>query len=319
MPAARPALSTLVLALGLLAPGAAGQAPMPPVDDWVPSPNITRRTGPRPIRFVVIHTCNAYWRALNWFHTPDSHVSAHFTISETGRLGQSVREEDDAWHSGNGAYNRESIGIEHVGRVDVDGSYTDACLRKSAALTRYLCDRYGIPIDRDHIVGHVEVPGATHTDPGRYFPWDYYLSLVRAAGQTGSMPVDRSVRAVEVTASVLNVRDGVWGTILGQVERGDRFVRTGAQSGWIRIWYGGRQGWFYGGYTRPVSTGRAFVIESPRAPVRSRPGADQRLLGRAHEGEAYVRRGRSGAWRRIQWDDRRGWLHSNRAKSVPIR
>ncbi|MET9133681.1 hypothetical protein [Streptomyces antibioticus] len=41
--------------------------------------------------------------------------------------------------------------------------------------------RYGIPVDREHIVGHVEVPGTDHTDPGEHWDWDRYMKLVAAA------------------------------------------------------------------------------------------------------------------------------------------
>ena len=43
---------------------------------------------------------------------------------------------------------RTSIGIEHEGFVDNPAWFTDAMYRSSAALTRYLCDKYGIPKDR---------------------------------------------------------------------------------------------------------------------------------------------------------------------------
>jgi hypothetical protein len=51
--------------------------------------------------------------------------------------------------------------------------------RASARLAAWLCRRSLIPIDRNHIIGHAEVPGADHTDPGRYWNWPLYLQLVR--------------------------------------------------------------------------------------------------------------------------------------------
>ena len=35
-----------------------------------------------------------------------------------------------------------------------------------------------VPADREHLVGHAEVPGADHTDPGPYWDWDRYIGLV---------------------------------------------------------------------------------------------------------------------------------------------
>ena len=37
--------------------------------------------------------------------------------------------------------------------------------------------KYGIPADRQHIIGHNEVPDATHSDPGA-FPWEAYMQRV---------------------------------------------------------------------------------------------------------------------------------------------
>lgn len=53
--------------------------------------------------------------------------------------------------------------------------------RSSAALTKYLCDRYGIAKDRSHIIGHSEAPGNDHTDPGVNWNWTYYMQLVGAS------------------------------------------------------------------------------------------------------------------------------------------
>ncbi|MFD8961334.1 N-acetylmuramoyl-L-alanine amidase, partial [Streptomyces anulatus] len=49
---------------------------------------------------------------------------------------------------------------------------------RSARLTADICDRHGIPKDREHIVGHHEVPGSDHTDPGVHWDWERYLRLV---------------------------------------------------------------------------------------------------------------------------------------------
>lgn len=55
-----------------------------------------------------------------------------------------------------------SLGIEHEG-VLVDGArwYTEEMYQASARLVRYLAARYRIPLDREHILGHDELPGLT--------------------------------------------------------------------------------------------------------------------------------------------------------------
>lgn len=151
------------------------------------------------IRYVVIHTTQGgYSGAVSWFRNPAASVSAHYVIrSSDGEVTQMVHHGDTAWHAGNRTYNQESIGIEHEGFVDApERWYTDAMYRASAALTRHLCDTYGIPIDRAHIIGHVEVPGATHTDPGTGWDWDRYMGLVR--GEPPRPRYDASVGASSI-------------------------------------------------------------------------------------------------------------------------
>lgn len=151
---------------------------------WVPASTsnytVASRPSSYPVDFVVIHvTQETYDDTLAIFQNPERQVSAHYVVSSAeGRIGQCVREKDVAWHAGNWDYNTRSIGIEHEGWVDQPEWFTDAMYGASAALTRTLCDRYGIPKTREHIIGHHEVPGATHTDPGEHWDWARYLSMV---------------------------------------------------------------------------------------------------------------------------------------------
>ncbi|TDC94251.1 amidase [Nonomuraea deserti] len=129
---------------------------------------------------VVIHvTQGSYAGTISWFQNPSANVSAHYVVkSSNGAITQMVRDKDVAWHAGNWSYNTRSIGIEHEGWVDDASWFTDAMYRASAALTRHLCDKYGIPKTRTGIIGHNEVPGATHTDPGRHWNWTTYMNYV---------------------------------------------------------------------------------------------------------------------------------------------
>lgn len=151
---------------------------------WTPASSsnytVANRPSDYPINYVIIHvTEGSYASAISWFQNPSAQVSAHYVIrSSDGQITQMVREKDIAWHAGNWDYNTRAIGIEHEGFVDDGSWFTDAMYRASAALTRNICDKYGIPKDRTHIIGHVEVPGSTHTDPGPYWNWTYYMQLV---------------------------------------------------------------------------------------------------------------------------------------------
>ncbi|MFD8588490.1 N-acetylmuramoyl-L-alanine amidase [Streptomyces sp. NPDC059637] len=134
------------------------------------------------INKVVVHvTQGSYAGAISWFQNPSAQVSAHYVIrSSDGQITQSVRNKDTAWHARSA--NSSSLGIEHEGYVTNPSWFTDAMYRASAALTRHLCDQYGIPKDRLHILGHNELPDNDHTDPGQYWDWAYYMQLVRGDG-----------------------------------------------------------------------------------------------------------------------------------------
>lgn len=162
------------------------------------------RPGSNPINKIIIHVTQGSWSgAINWFLNPDAQVSAHYTVrSSDGVVGQSVREKDIAWHAGNWSYNQTSIGIEHEGYVNNPAWFTEAMYDSSAKLSAYLCKKYGIPVDRSHIIGHNEVPdpydpsktggAGHHTDPGSYWNWSKYMDYVRYyAGSGPAPPADR--------------------------------------------------------------------------------------------------------------------------------
>jgi N-acetyl-anhydromuramyl-L-alanine amidase AmpD len=157
------------------------------------------RPSSNPVNKIVVHVTQGSWSgALSWFNDSKAKASAHYTVrSSDGFVGQSVREKDIAWHAGNWSYNQTSIGIEHEGYVSDSKWFTEAMYVSSAKLSAHLAKKYDIPIDRDHIIGHDEVPdpdnpgqygGASHhTDPGSYWDWDKYMSYVRYyAGDTSS-------------------------------------------------------------------------------------------------------------------------------------
>lgn len=149
-----------------------------------------------PITRIVIHTTEGpYASAIREFAHAGTRSSAAYVIrSSDGAITQMVHEKDVAWHSGNREYNATSIGIEHEAFVHDCSWYTNAMYRSSARLVAYLTSKYGIPIDRSHIIGHSQVPDpfhpggfggfARHTDPGPCWNWRKYMRLVRAdAGQ----------------------------------------------------------------------------------------------------------------------------------------
>ncbi|MEV0370917.1 N-acetylmuramoyl-L-alanine amidase [Streptomyces sp. NPDC050636] len=152
---------------------------------WVEASPENWRRADRPADYeidrVVIHVVQgSYATALKVFQDPDHEAAAHYVVRKDGHVAQLARELDVAFHAGNRGYNERSVGIEHEGFVDRPESFTGAMYASSARLTAGICRRYGFPADREYIVGHVEVPGTDHTDPGPHWDWDRYLKLVRA-------------------------------------------------------------------------------------------------------------------------------------------
>ncbi|MFE9724101.1 peptidoglycan-binding protein [Streptomyces sp. NPDC005794] len=164
------------------------QSPDYPPALWVAAHSANFATGrTAALDKVVIHvTQGSYAGTISWFQNATSQVSSHYVVrSSDGQITQMVRDADTAYHAKSA--NASSLGIEHEGFVDNPSWFTDTMYRSSAALTRYLCDRYGIPKDRSHIVGHVEVPGNDHTDPGVHWNWAYYMQLVGGSAGGGDV------------------------------------------------------------------------------------------------------------------------------------
>ncbi len=149
-----------------------------------------RRAGSKVDR-VVIHTAQGTLNGTAaWFATAGRNpaTSAHYIIGEQGEIIQCVPDDMCAIHCGTPlekGWNDRSIGIEHAGFVDDGHPPSESMLAASAKVTAIMCRKFGIPMDRQHIIGHVEVPHDPakpfHTDPGHEWPWSRYMDLVRAA------------------------------------------------------------------------------------------------------------------------------------------
>ncbi len=163
------------------------------------------------IRYIIIHDAEGtYDGTILWLQNPESANSSHYVIrSSDGQITQMLPTKDVGWHSANANINRQSIGIEHEGYA-VEGAtwYTEAMYRSSAKLVRYLAKKYGIPLDRNHILGHEDIThghessiAGAHWDPGAFWNWDHYMALVR-----GDADTTQSVVAGEVNQGVVAIR-----------------------------------------------------------------------------------------------------------------
>ena len=168
---------------------AAVAAPAP--SQFASQQNYTQAARPmRAIHFIVIHVSEGgFLGTVSWLRDPRAHASANFVVDRNGRVQELVPLHDIAWHSGNWAVNEQSIGIENVGFTGDPSGFTAAEYRATARLAAVVARRALMPIDRQHIIGHYQVPDPNdptqgggidrHTDPGTYWRWGYFMNLVQ--------------------------------------------------------------------------------------------------------------------------------------------
>ncbi len=137
------------------------------------SPNFAvGRKGYKP-EIIVLHIMDGSLGGTDsWFATPSSQVSSHYGVGLNGEIHQYVDEENTAWTQGlkippinlpptfklykQGLNpNVYCLSIEHEGHDLSKAPQTQ--LNSTVELIRAMAGRWGIPIDRDHIIGHYEV------------------------------------------------------------------------------------------------------------------------------------------------------------------
>ncbi|MCI9888639.1 N-acetylmuramoyl-L-alanine amidase [Micrococcales bacterium 31B] len=176
------------------------EAPIGVDAEWIPAPyelfdsasgnygnhDLANRPVSPALTHIVIHDTEGYYHTAIDLVTDPRYLAWHYTMnSDDGHTAQHVANKNVGWHAGNWYMNSHSIGIEHTGFAARTTWTTEAMYRASAALVRYLCRKYQIPIDRGHIIGHDQVPGiltpnipGMHWDPGPYFDWEHYFELL---------------------------------------------------------------------------------------------------------------------------------------------
>ncbi|WP_226467728.1 N-acetylmuramoyl-L-alanine amidase [Luteimonas panaciterrae] len=162
---------------------------------WNPASSSNYSTASNSMTAVIMHTMEgSYAGAISWFQNPSAQVSAHYLIRKSdGQITQMVREYHQAWHAK--YHNYYTIGIEHDGYASDAGNWSTAMVNASARLTSSICARRGVNCasawqgpgyDTWHVVpDSVRVKGhgmltqnENRYDPGKYFPWASYYSLI---------------------------------------------------------------------------------------------------------------------------------------------
>ena len=136
-----------------------------------PSPNFSSRQGYEPEIIVVHIMAGSLTGTDDWFlHSAGNQaVSAHYGIGLNGEIHQYVPEDMKAWANGivnsptfslykpNINPNLYTLALECEGYDLAKAPETQ--LTVLCELITSLCDKYSIPKDREHIIGHYQIDG----------------------------------------------------------------------------------------------------------------------------------------------------------------
>ncbi|MFJ9823138.1 N-acetylmuramoyl-L-alanine amidase [Streptomyces sp. NPDC101160] len=308
-----------VAALGLRAPAKGPvECPESVACEWIPAPyeefgdgdygNHDKADRPvsQSVDYIVIHDTEGSWATTLKLVQDPTYVSWQYTLrSSDGHVAQHLALKDVGWHAGNWFLNAKSVGLEHEGFLtSPDSWYTEAMYRSSARLVRYLAKRYGIPLDRQHVLGHDNVPGPTaasvrgmHTDPGPYWDWAHYFQLL-------GRPITPSAGPA---AGVVTIRPDYAShqpVYTGCVKAGEACAPHG--SGAVRL------------HTSPSAD--APLVKD----IGLRPGGQDSTTGvndtgaRASTGQSYAVAERQGDWTAIWYLGQKAWFHNPKEEPTAV-
>lgn len=258
------------------------------------------------VDYIIIHDTEGSWDTTLRLVQDPKYVSWNYTLrSSDGHIAQHVATKDVGWHAGNWYINSKSVGLEHEGFLAApDAWYTEAMYRTSARLVGYLARKYDIPLDRQHILGHDNVPGTTtatipgmHTDPGPYWDWAHYFQLL-------GKPFTATARA---DASVVTIRPDYAAnqpSYTGCEKAGQACAPHG--SGAVRL------------HTAPAAD--APLVKD----IGLRPGGQDSTIdvndlgARASTGQQYAVAGRAGDWTAVWYLGQKAWFHNPRKSPTAV-
>lgn len=261
------------------------------------------------VRYVVVHDMEGYFGPSVDLVQDPSWASWQYSLrASDGHVAQHVPARDVAWHAGNWYVNATSVGLEHEGFLRAPGTwYTEAMYRASARLVTYLAERHGIPLDRHHVIGHDNVPGVgpdavpgMHTDPGPYWDWAHYFSLLGA-------PITADGGADSPLVTINPAYDTHRPDYTGCDPQDTSAACDPHGSSGVRL------------HTGP-SADAPLVPDPGTHPGREESGTSIHDIGaRASTGQQFALAGREGEWSAVWFNGRRAWFHDpeERRTAVP--
>ncbi|MEV8391534.1 peptidoglycan recognition family protein [Streptomyces sp. NPDC056650] len=258
------------------------------------------------VDYIIIHDTEGSWDTTIKLIQDPKYVSWNYTLrSSDGHIAQHVATKDVGWHAGNWYINSKSVGLEHEGFLAApDAWYTEAMYRTSARLVGYLARKYDIPLDRQHILGHDNVPGTTtalipgmHTDPGPYWDWAHYFQLL---GKPFKATAGSSASVVTIRPDYASHQPAYTGC----EKAGQACAPHG--SGAVRL------------HTAPAAN--APLVKD----IGLRPGGQDSTIdvndlgARASTGQQYAVAGRERDWTAIWYLGQKAWFHNPRKSPTAV-
>ncbi len=146
---------------------------------FMPSQNIEPRKGVEKPDILLMHytEMESAQKACDWLCNPQSKVSCHYLVDETGEIVQMVDETMRAWHAGASSWlgvsdiNSHSIGIEiqNPGARYGYRAFPPEQMRAVIALSKDIIARNAIRPER--VLAHSDVAPGRKIDPGELFDW----------------------------------------------------------------------------------------------------------------------------------------------------
>ncbi|MFD3943217.1 N-acetylmuramoyl-L-alanine amidase [Streptomyces sp. NPDC058579] len=308
-----------VAALGLRKPSTGPtECPRTVACEWIPAPyeefgdgdygnhDKANRPASQSIEYIVVHDTEATWDVTLKLVQDPTYVSWQYSLrSSDGHVAQHVPLKDVGWHAGNWFVNAKSVGLEHEGFLTApDSWYTEAMYRSSARLVRHLAQRYDIPLDRQHVLGHDNVPGTVtstirgmHTDPGPYWDWAHYFRLL---DRPFTASAGSHARVVTIRPEYATHQP----TYTGCVKAGEACAPHG--SGAVRL------------HTAPAAD--APLVKD----IGLRPGGEDSTTGvndtgaRATTGQQHAVAERRGDWTAIWYLGQKAWFHNPKGARTAV-
>ena len=256
------------------------------------------------INYIVIHdTEETYAATVSDFQNPAHYASANYVVrGSDGTVTQMVPDADVAWHAGNWYVNMHAVGIEQEGFA-VQGAtwFTERLYRTTATLVRYLAARYHVPVDRQHIIGHDNVPGPSpagvpgmHWDPGPFWNWTHFMNLLgEQVVPTGSAHSPVVTINPDFATNIQAVTDCENHTPVADQAASFVYLRTAPNA------------------SAPLFNDPGL---NPKGTVGTTCAAD--WGDKASSGQQFAVAGRSGDWIAIWWDGAKVWFENPAAKPV---